>query len=554
MATTAADFFTALAENDEKLASSLVKMNFEVEEGGKAGAAAEAAATTIRSSDEVIEKVKVAGVLAAEEATTRFATELGTAPGANNEAAATLLEANSMLDNYYREYTAAIDNIEKKGPPGLLRRFVNAKLQSKGISTETEDEFKARVAAEKIKATSGYIQTVNTLSQQAATTQKVITPTLDAAAAEATVAKVTATADLALQKQKVENARFNIAGLGSVLALEKDKLGNKLSALQVQEQLENSKLRREQLLLAREERQARFDAKKETEQDIQATLGYLRLGLSAIDSPQYSAKMDDKTLLYILRNKKEDPIVRTALDVGFSRAIGEQAYISDNAGVAAEIVVGSGARFGPDKSRLMTAIKGAYATAVSGSNLTPDQKLAYDPKDKNAVRANVSGYLAQTSERYHGEINPADSSNPYMAPALPEILQTPALREVKFVKENIIPLAENGMNRTDPDSIVNQGIEGVASGKLSIKEATFGINAIFNQATRINNATQEFSGFGWKTQTDYNALVTTSGGDIQKLDLTDPVAVQNYIMKNLAARRRKAETTEAVKSGYILGR
>lgn len=538
MAETAADFFTALATQDEKLASTLVKMNFEVEKAGKAGEAAAVAQETIASSDEVIAKVETAGKFAAEQAVTKFATDVGLNPEVRNEAAATVEAATMALDDYYREYNTAISDIEKAGPPSLIRRFVNAKLQSKGISTETDAEFRAKTAEAKIKAASGYITTVNNLTQETATSQKAITPTLNAAAAEATVTKIAAVANLAVQKQAIENAKFNIAGMNEVMNIERAQLGNKATALQIQEQQADRALRREQLALATEERADRIAAKKAAKEDEQAYLQDVRVGLAALNSPQFSPNVDDATLLRMVRNKSENPILRQAASIGEARRIGDQIQVSSNAGQAAEIVVGTDARFGPEKAKLLTAIKSAYAIASTGGNLNGEQKLSYDPKDKTAVKANISNYVESVSNTYHSQIKPDDNSNPYAAPVLGDILKTPAMAKVPFIQEVIKPLAENGMTRTDPQTILDQGIESISSGRMKVKDVTFGVNAIFNQATRVNNASQEFSGFGWRTQTDYNAVVADSFGRVQTLDLTDPVAVQNYVMKQLSSRRQ----------------
>lgn len=124
------------------------------------------------------------------------------------------------------------------------------------------------------------------------------------------------------------------------------------------------------------------------------------------------------------------------------------------------------------------------------------------PTTDAEMQAAYDKLAATVMEGQAAEIKKSDKSNPYSAPSMATLSDSPAVQETVLWKKVLAPL---GMKETDHEVLIDHAIANVANGSISPEDAITGITAIFKTAAVLNNTGDGgLRRVGLPSQTSYN--------------------------------------------------
>lgn len=543
---TAADLMLEFATQDKKIADAIVDTAFAVEEGKADRKIIETSTKVINQSTQVIEQQKAVGEFVAKEATREVATNLGVNPEIRNNAADIISRLQTTLVDAADDADRAAKDIEAAGPPSFGRKLVNTLLQRKGISTETDAEFRLRVADSRIAEATKALTSINSVVQQTAQTQTVIAPTVNATTVNARATQLEAASAASAAQVRLETAKYNTDGLKELLALDQAALRNKVDAFQLQAAAEQRSALAEQRAVLQQERLDRATAKKASEEEQANIIADYRLGAAELNG-RLPVNLPDKT---ILEGLKKDPGFQTAANLGFAKRLGQQSQIASSPGKAAALIYSTDARLTQEASGVRDLLLDSLSLAAEGKNVNPaaPPDLSFNAKDPASVERLASENAALKARSDAARIDVKNNSNIYQAPTPASIISAvPVLKKNRFVNEVILPQVDTGLSFTDPDMIFSLAESAIADGRLKFPDVANGIQQYFIAATRLNNTVKLYDKFALPEQSDYNAVLQNPRGSGRAVvDLTDKAKINAYLSRRLAERNLRTNFSATV--------
>lgn len=188
--------------------------------------------------------------------------------------------------------------------------------------------------------------------------------------------------------------------------------------------------------------------------------------------------------------------------------------------------------------KIFQAGRDAVRNEVSAGRLKENNKEGAAQLFDKAVYAKLAEY--QNGIKY------SDASNPYILPPPSILKESPDIAQSSLFTKVIAP---NNIPDSDPNKIISAGIQAYLEGKISYRDFSNGVGLYYSKGMLANNVFRQFDKFGMPTQTKYIASLKVPSGmssdvaswnpfssytDI-KVDLTDPVARNNFLTRRIAA-------------------
>lgn len=390
-------------------------------------------------------------------------------------------------------------------------------------------ETDAKVANLRAQSAASNLSNLQSLTQQAASSQQAIAATRTDASVQASLEGLAATAAAKTAEQKVQNAGINFRGIQSLQELSLQEINLKSTAYNVSRQEEQLRLSREShalqaqsLQLSIDERTDRIEQKKADREEEEGLAGIVRAGAAVFGYKDVNAFPTSKILQLL---KLKDPKVSQYLQAGMKTTAIGYPIISENAGEAAHIISQSGAPLRPEQDSIKRFLQGVWQEGVTANQGAKPE----------VIQAAVGKVAVQQAAIAGKNIKLNDASNIYAPPPLPTVLGIPAITSSKlFAGVFKDQMASGSLKEFNPDQIIEMTVAGIQAGKVSINDASEGLQGIFNGAKEINNRSKNYPGFGLPLQTGYNTTVVSGLGFSRAYDLTQKQAIDQILNSKLS--------------------
>ncbi len=483
---------------------------------------AEQQAIADEKSIEVLRAKEVAGLQAQNNARS-IAASLGT----------NMDESSQVLTSLATDYrAAAVDAAEKNKE---LSRAVSSKFLDNPIqfikdqlfleSTEAE----AKVATQRANASAATLSNLQSLTQNAAVSQNSIAATRTDASVQAAMEGLAAESGAKAAAQRIQNAGINFRGIQSLQEMSLQEINLRSTAYNASRQeaqfklaQENAAFQRENQALLRQERLDRVEQKQADRAEEEDLANLVRAGAAVFGYKDVNAFPTNKILQLL---KLKDPKVSQYLTAGMKTAAIGYPVVSENVGEAAQQIAVSGAPLRPEQENVKRFLQSMWQEGVTAN---PGAKQDF-------IVAQVSKFASSTAAMQAKHIKPGDASNIYSPPALPTVLAIPAISASPLYQGVFKEQMQTGvLKEFNPDQLIEMTVAGIRAGKVSINDASEGLQGIFNGAKEVNNRSKNYPGFGLPLQKGYNTTVTSGLGFSRAYDLTQKQAIDQILNSKLS--------------------
>lgn len=343
-------------------------------------------------------------------------------------------------------------------------------------------------------------------------------------------AKVLAAAAVKAENARQEALKTNI-NVGSVrLATNQQAFANALALIRAEIDLQ-------QLQIGRARNQLDEDLKRERLEKMQ------REEKSDADLQK---DLDRATALHGMRRitpeqfRRMSGPMRTALEYTMADPSMMQGRLGPNPSVAVEMASLMNSPLTPATQTTKEALINIMVTAQNRPDwaaLKPEQKQAAHNK---AIRDEVDKQLK----------NIPDSNSMFSAPPLNSLGKIPAVEGTKLWKDHLAPLATNVFAPTSANQVFKFALDAVKEGKMPLDQAAADVAIIYTSAVADNWHNRDYGRFSLQIPERYRHSYYTriSGpyrfGSEQPIDMTNPTAVKNMMLRHLNVNKAIEEEVE----------
>ena len=505
------------------------------------------------AADGLISSTKSAAEMLMVQKNAQAASTFGTNQDSTNEALSAI--SSSIFSNSARA-DAALARVREKQSVNFLDDPVSYLSNMFTVNSDIRDYNQSNNAVEQKSALLADLQARTTDQYRVnAGTAEVTT----AASAQAQVDKINAATTIMANKVSHDNLQYNIQGIESVNRMNMQALSIQSNAIGLRNQEAELKMRQAEfafqqqrfpLELAKFKEEA--NARAEIREDNQNTLDRINIGLGTMGKPRV-----DLSSVRIAKQLGGSTLALfgAAFEAGGVSAQNGKPILGATPASAGTVLVTNNVKSPVAELKVATLV--AEAVVKSMQNITLAKDIPAQRQNANdAVSAKLNGTLDPTTGKRDGgwisNVNGHDETNIYNAPDLKSLSTVPAIANTQLFRTILAPqiaASKDGVVKTNPEAIINQGVAAVASGQMSWKQLSSDITTIFGGTIVLNNATANYEKYGVPPQTSFNVVLpktytTIEGNTIsawgkERIDLTNPTAVTNYLMQRAV---RKAPT------------
>ena len=448
-------------------------------------------------------------------------------------------ESSQVLTSLATDYrSAAVDAAAKNKE---LSRAVSSKFLDDPIqfikdqifleSTETE----AKVATQRASSAAATLSNLQSLTQGAAVSQNAIAATRTDASVQASMEGLAAESGAKAAAQRIQNAGINFNGIQKLQELSLQEINLRSTAYSAARQedqfklaQENAAFQRENQALLRQERLDRLEQKQADRAEEEDLANLVRAGAAVFGYKDVNAFPTSKILQLL---KLKDPKVSQYLTAGMKTTAIGYPVVSENVGEAAHLVATTGAPLRPEQDNLKRFLQSMWQEGITAN---PGAKQEF-------IVSQVSKFASSTAAMQGKNIKPGDASNIYAPPALPTVLGIPAITSSPLYQGVFKEQMQTGvLKEFNPDQLIEMTVAGIKAGKVSINDASEGLQGIFNGAKEVNNRSMNYPGFGLPLQKGYNTTVTSGLGFSRAYDLTQKQAIDQILNSKLSKFQQAA--------------
>lgn len=370
---------------------------------------------------------------------------------------------------------------------------------------------------------------VNNTLQNSFQTNKQLEESITATSATAATRVAAAQSLIESQKYQLEALKYNTLGIDEAQKATADQLNmiyNVFNAQKAEQQLklaqESNALSRERFNFEKAIRQETLDAKREGKVLDEVVLHKINTGRAASGM----APLEGPEAQFALAKMKSGAggDVQTYYELGDRVVSTGQISFGNTPAEATRTLTATPTNL-PDIKRETAAVLSAALQALQASKTV-------DHKDKAASDAFVNKFVNDQIKAQYSSIIP-NAQNLFDVGDLSSYLSLSAIKDLPVTQKVLVPLAASNVPLNDPKLIFGFLKKAVKDGTLTTSQVT-DITTVYRKANLINQEARDFRSLGIippNAGRNYFAKVSSFG---KPVDMTDPVAVQHYISREMA--------------------
>lgn len=502
-----------------------------------------AAAAQRAEQEQAAQRQKLEAELAAQTAGRKVAESVGANPDAQNFALATLGEEFMRTFQQARQVQ---DEVVRKQSVGFFDNPIQYLVNQ---ATVGGDINKYNALATKANGTLSAMNAINTTVQTSVAAQRSISETLTRDSIKAQLDSTALAAKIQGLELEQKNLSFDMDSIKLLMANNDRTLQRAQQINQIQVQQQQLAISQGHLALAQREASERAQARAaKLAEDQEEKAGWdeaVRIYNIGAGIQGFAPQTPDQ-----LRNA-----IKYQGDVGRKKF--EQFYSAGliAAGTGNKIIGGAT----PGESALaimknnsplnegMEPTKG-YLTQVWQKAVTSMAAAGTKPTEQGVVQATNQLVEKQTKVMMQDVTKNPYGTNIYAAPDLRTLMQLPSVKGSKFAQTVLATQVAGGAVQTNPDVLIDAGLEAIKSGTLTPNEFTAGLTNLFAEAKNWNNATKNFKAVNIPLQSTFNAQVYTGSrlpiGRHEVVDLSNASQVNNFLMRRITKQRQGVVGTD----------
>lgn len=374
------------------------------------------------------------------------------------------------------------------------------------------------------------MQTLNALTSQRAKTVADLTRTTSDALADAEA--TTAVNNAMLLKDQAARQAY-LANSEAVLKIQRltgEDMQTRMQVFNAEVQMQHLADAQERLGMARAQHAASLGKMKEDEKSDEYLKNTILLGMKKMypGSPEKWV-VPDEAMLMMKGKIPVSPFIKEMYTQGEQQRMvdpsGKSRVMADSPSTMSQLL-----RYhpdlGPGQDKVVSLIKDTEASIGKD----PEFMKARDAKDEAGMRKAFDSavkrkLIAQAD-------NTQDPGSLFYLPSIVDIAkQNPGMQELGLYQKVIGPLAEAGVDFTDPARVYAQGLQAVAEKKISLNEFATDFATLYAHAQQQNLHAKNAAGFGLPVKTTYKMKVpgtfgttsveTTSSEEVKRKAMTD---------------------------------
>lgn len=502
----------------------------------------------INAADAIISSTQEAAKYQLQKDDQAAAAAFGINMNASNSIISTI--ANDIATNTSRG-DAALARIRDKQSVGFFDDPLTYIGNLFTINNDIEDYNTSEAEVDRKTA---LMQRLQTITQEQfkvnAATEEVNT----AATVQAFADKTAAASALALDKIKYENLQHNIEGVKAIqemdyrgLLIQHQALATVDEEKRMDIQQQEMDMHKQAFAIQLEERQGNMAADAAMIKQINLGLGVM--GKNPVDAARW------KVLSRVGGNALKQ--LQDAFIIGGNQAINGNSVLGTTPAAAGDVIIRNQLAAPASESPVANFITQASISAKNNPMLKGNvagQEQAANEIVHNAIFGRVDPATGKPAGGWISNIDGRDAANIYNAPDVKSLANIPGFADTITYKNIIAPQLANGNipHITAPD-LVEQMYTGMKNGILTPNQFVYELNAYGLASEAINNATKQYAKYGLPPQSSFNVnLQLPSRGIFTPritYDLTNPVDINNYLVKRMANERGDMALTAGSKFG-----
>ena len=462
------------------------------------------------------------GMLAAQNNSRNVASALGT----NAEAAS--YKMIDLADQISRSYDYANQQLDVIHAKNSVSPITDGPIKYLAAQLSVKDDYENyNYAAQKHNIAMDEMGTLNELTQTSTRTQYAIAATRDAATVQAkSDAELQKANDVAAQI-RAQNAMYDVDKLKTITALNGQELDNNFKAFNAINAEDQRAFMNEQRLAARADADARLKLAQESKADFAETARVVDLGSRSLG---FTGVTPDRLRQALKMGGSTAESMRQFYLTGSVRDATGNVVIGGNAGEAARTIIDTQAPLVAAKLPVKDFVTTALSDVVSGK--IPG--LTLKPGDTAGIDAAVQSHVNTTALAQLSNIKAGDATNIYQAPDVQTVAKNSvAVAESTFYQKVLRPMAATVPTmESDPQRIMDIGLQAVKEGKIGFDEAVNGIATFYRGATIVNRATKGYSDMHVPEpdmSNPYRTRLAPVMGHTNQYNLSDPKDIVRYM-------------------------
>lgn len=488
----------------------------------------------------VVKATEQAAELKVQAEKAKIARAAGVDPVAGANELVTLMEKQRAAN---KETEAALTEYRKKNEANFFDNpidYVVAQI------TLPAAEAKLQGAASSSKLYQEQLTGLNNTLQNSFQTTEKLKESVTATSAEAATRVAAAQAVINAQQSSLEVLKYNNLGIEAAQSASKDQLQAMYTVFNAQKSEQQLKLALNSQALDLErfnwqkaERAEAAAAKKEGKDLDESLVGKINMSRSSLGLPTISG-LEAKSAVQLLKSGASKELAYHYENGNRILATG-QATVGATPAESVEVlsqIPNNLPDIRKETSQVLSAAMEALAQAEKGGK-----------KDKKAADAFVNKFVTEAIAEQYNTIVP-NSQNLFDVGDLKSYLTLSGIAELPVVSKFLAPAAAAGQPLNDPKLVLGFMQDAIKKGTLTTSEIS-GLATVYQKANLINQSARGFVGFGIvppNAGRNYNARISQFG---KPVDMTDPVAVQTYISRELAKTMGNRIAEERLASPFL---
>lgn len=455
---------------------------------------------------------------------------IGRAAGIDPETGANILvDTVAKLRQSNAEVEANLKEYRRKNEAGISEFFASPIQFIADQITLPASEAKLKGSVDQAALYADQLTKVNNTLQNSFQTTEKLKESMTVASAEAATRVATAASLIESQKYALEAIKYNTQGIQEAQNATTEQLSylyNSFNAQKAEQQLvlaqQSNALARERFDFEKAFRQEQLDAKAQGKVLDDVLIDKINKGRASVGMQPLTGPEAQFALAKMKSGAGGD--VQTYYEIGDKVTSTGTGYLGNTPAEAMRTLQNTPTNL-PD-------IKKETAAVLSAALQALQQNKTIDHKDKLAVDGFVNKFVNEAIAGQYRSIVP-NSQNLFDVGDLSSYLSLSAINSLPVTQKVLAPLAQSGVKLDDPKIVLGLLQKSIKDGTLTTSEVA-GIATVYQKANLINQAARDFKSIGVippNAGRNYNAKVSTFG---KPLDMTDPVAVQNYLSRQMS--------------------
>jgi len=485
---------------------------------------------TIAQDQATVKAAEVAAEKQTQAATARVVTSLGADPKNPANILVKLAEQKAASDEATRQSYDELHRRANLGPTDDFLGFLSAQLYGVGEARGKfrENLGKSQLLDEQVAKTQQFVQNSQFVF-------KAGTEAITTASAEAAVRIAASEANLRAKQVAIESAKYGNEALLRNLNLTKEELNiafqtvnANMAAQQYDLALKHFKLSEDRFAWDKEEKKIRDEAILEGKQMEEHVLDNINAGNVSLGLAPYDAK-EAKFVIAQFKAGRED-LIKAYNRGRATKALGIPIVGTSAADTVDTLTAHPEAVIPEGRKVTLKVIDQANQDVMSQAKYRTE-------KNKAVIEKAINDRTDQLLEQQYRQVT-RDPDNVFNPGDLKQYLGSKdipapfAIRVSPIYTKLLQPLANSGADLSDPRVVLEATKEAVRKKTLTYEEAV-DLSTVYRQVVMLNLQIRGFKSYGVHIPDDGRGLNVKTGYFGGTTDLTDPVAVSNWLSNEL---------------------